>query len=68
MEIVDGPDIEILCTIQKIGNIEQTLRRHISAKSEDLILKQYQTLKADLCKQLACLVSEAIGARVEIAV
>lgn len=68
MEIVDSLEIEILCTLQKIGNIEEILQRHIESKSEEIILNQYQTLKADLCKQLACLLSEAVGGKVEIAV
>jgi len=67
MEIFDELEIEILCTIQKIKNMEEILRRHSEAKSEDLILNQYQFIKADLCQQLAVLLSVAIGTKVQIA-
>ncbi|WP_221389696.1 hypothetical protein [Dyadobacter sp. NIV53] len=67
MEIHDELEIEIFHTLEKIRRVESIIRKHLEAKSEDLIVNQYYSLKKELSQQLADLLSSATNAKVQIA-
>ena len=67
MEIHDELEIEIFHTLENIRRVESMIRKHVEAKSEDLIINQYYSLKKELSQQLAELLSNATNTNVQIA-
>jgi len=67
MEIHDELAIEIFHTLENIRRVESMIRKHVEAKSEDLIINQYYSLKKELSQQLAELLSNATNTNVQIA-
>ena len=67
MEIHDELAIEIFNTLENIRRVESMIRKHVEAKSEDLIINQYYSLKKELSQQLAELLSNATNTNVQIA-
>ena len=67
MEIHDELEIEIFHTLENIRRVESMIRKHVEAKSENLIVNQYYSLKKELSQQLADLLSNATNTNVQIA-
>jgi hypothetical protein len=67
MEIHDELEIEIFHTLEKIRRVENMIKRHVDAGSQDLLVDQYHSLKKELLKELAELLSQAINTKVQIA-
>jgi len=67
MEIHDELEIEIFHTLENIRRVEGMIRKHVEAKSENLIINQYESLKKELSQQLADLLSNATNTNVQIA-
>lgn len=68
MEIHEDLDIEIFQTLSSIRLADQMLKRHLEAKSQNLLINQYKFLKKDLCEQLAELISQTLNTKVQIVV
>ncbi len=67
MEIHDELEIEIFHTLEKIRRVENMIKRHVDAGSQDLLVNQYYSLKKELLQELAELLSQAINTKVQIA-